>query len=421
MSLSMKDLFPENLPVSKSLLRQNLIMTYGNMSDLKQAATPEANNAVVFLNGYYTTGDGGGGFFVWSSNSNSSDNGGTVIQPQALTGAGRWLRIIDSAHNIRWFGAKGDGVTDDTQSIQKAINSSDDIFIPDGTFLITSPVTIKTNSKIQGSTREKAILKKSNFSGAAIYGEDIQSVTLEDFTLLGPGQWVGSGNKGILIKVTNNSIVPNLNFARLIISEFNDIGMYIGTGAFCSYDNLCFRKNGYCSLFIDGGDAHSLNAVTVRDCILGILLNGDGGAHCPTTTVLNSCYVEEAGCGFSLQNALNCQLTACGVEAPIYRDASFPGTSYLITGGDCISLESCLSRHDTSGTTISSSHLTVNGSAKNVFIKNFRKVNHGSRLAAQPEADIALANGSVVFVGHNFDTANVSKSANWAVPSYTVS
>jgi hypothetical protein len=48
--------------------------------------------------------------------------------------------------------AKGDGRNDDTASIQYAIDHFDKIFLPRGHYLITSPLTLKTNTKLFGIT-----------------------------------------------------------------------------------------------------------------------------------------------------------------------------------------------------------------------------------------------------------------------------
>ena len=57
-----------------------------------------------------------GGTFIWSSTGTA--NGGTVF----AGATGYWNRQYDGAINVKWFGAVGDGTTDDTDKIQDAID-----------------------------------------------------------------------------------------------------------------------------------------------------------------------------------------------------------------------------------------------------------------------------------------------------------
>lgn len=73
----------------------------------------------VTLLGYYTAGDGGAGpRRVWRSGP-YSDNGGSII---VANGGGAWVWEDENCdHNLRWWGAKGDGVTDDSLAIINAL------------------------------------------------------------------------------------------------------------------------------------------------------------------------------------------------------------------------------------------------------------------------------------------------------------
>jgi Pectate lyase superfamily protein len=90
---------------------------FNTYSDLR-AASPTAGDT-GFLLGYNSKGDGGGGDFYWDSASTATHNGGTVIQPGG-GGTGRWFRVYDGPLDVKWFGATGNGSTDDHAAIQAA-------------------------------------------------------------------------------------------------------------------------------------------------------------------------------------------------------------------------------------------------------------------------------------------------------------
>ncbi|QDH83731.1 putative tail fiber protein [Achromobacter phage vB_AxyP_19-32_Axy04] len=78
----------------------------------------------ISLLGFHEVGDGGGGQFYWKGNSNQVDDGGTVISPDGNPATGRWLRVRDHGYaNVRWFGAKGNGVAESAVAFQKALDS----------------------------------------------------------------------------------------------------------------------------------------------------------------------------------------------------------------------------------------------------------------------------------------------------------
>lgn len=69
-------------------------------------------------------------------------------------------RMIEGAAvNVKDFGAVGDGVADDTAAIQAAVNASQDVYFPPGTYKTTSTITVSTdNTRLHGQTKGGAAL-----------------------------------------------------------------------------------------------------------------------------------------------------------------------------------------------------------------------------------------------------------------------
>lgn len=95
------------------------IVQVATIAALKALTVPAANT-LIYVRGYFADRDGGEGFFLYNSTSTLADNGGTYIAP--TTGSGRYLRqMVDEIANVRHFGARGDGVTDDTNAFRRCV------------------------------------------------------------------------------------------------------------------------------------------------------------------------------------------------------------------------------------------------------------------------------------------------------------
>ncbi|RYE43037.1 MAG: hypothetical protein EOP24_30085 [Hyphomicrobiales bacterium] len=61
------------------------------------------------------------------------DNGGTVVVD---ANGCRWKRVYSGLASVKWFGARGDGTTDDTQACKAAIVATDFLFWDPGTYVV---------------------------------------------------------------------------------------------------------------------------------------------------------------------------------------------------------------------------------------------------------------------------------------------
>lgn len=122
-------------------------MYFDTIQDLKNSfpGTNVPANTEFVVAGYHAQGDGDGGTFVWVPNSVNvlSPDDGIVFSPHSSCldyGSGHFKRLYSGPINVRWFGAKGDGVTDDTAAVHAArdayaFSNNGTLYFPIGVYL----------------------------------------------------------------------------------------------------------------------------------------------------------------------------------------------------------------------------------------------------------------------------------------------
>jgi hypothetical protein len=238
-----------------------------SLVDLSTVPTT-AVKSVRVLN-FHSDTEGGGGVFYWDATKDKSGhNGGTVIDPdkvglvtnwsttQALyftpevIGQGCWVRKYDGAVNVKWFGAIGDGVADDTASIKAtidaAIKKEQDVFVSKGDYLISSQIHIDIASKNSLlMTGESGATFSFDFNGVCILSNSSYSNQLRlnnlEFKLLNTE--TNTNSTCVYFVQPNNGWGAGINVKNCAFNNFTNCAIH-GIRAFNSiFENLVIIGN----------------------------------------------------------------------------------------------------------------------------------------------------------------------------------
>ena len=153
--------------------------------------------------------------------------------------------------NVKSFGAKGDGVTNDSAAIQAALDACSAVFIPPGTYLCN--VSVNCRVKVMGASSVSSILKPFNTALAAVTlvnatGDWSMSYLFEALGFSGTGR-VGIGvafaKTDPALYAAGDEFVGRATFNNCYFSEldkgiqrtFGNIGLYLNRTSFlhCNY------------------------------------------------------------------------------------------------------------------------------------------------------------------------------------------
>jgi len=231
------------------------------------------DGAQASVAGYYAVGDGGGGDFWFDGDSVVADNGGTVIAP--TSGSGRWLRVVEGSVSLKWFGARGNGSTNDTAAVQAAINSGYSLDLVGASYAVSALTQSLHNQCFTSSNGIGTFIKNAN-------GPILTSTG--DFVQLQNIKFHGEGFTG-----------DNVAFSGLSCALIN-CGSQLAAGRAVKATGSHFQILGTCGIYhtsdatltgydIEIGIAgtgtlyHQLEGIYTSQATGGILLI-DTGAHC---------------------------------------------------------------------------------------------------------------------------------------------
>jgi len=131
---------------------------------------------------------------------------------------------------VKDYGAKGNGISDDSTAFQKAINTGKNVYIPDGNYLIGSTIVLTSNIIISGGNNTVLIPKIENgsYTLPAIFSSH-EGLTSNNFT----GNCIVTDGS----ETRENVIIQNINF------QFDHASLNDPINPNCSALHLEYGKN----------------------------------------------------------------------------------------------------------------------------------------------------------------------------------
>lgn len=211
-------------------------------TDLAAIAIPAAGTA------RFLTESGREGVFAYDASNLSSQVAADTLQgvyvapASAPTGAsGAWVRRYDGVANVKWYGAKGDGVTNDLPALQAAAARHKCVYVPTGTYPVNGTVNL-------------------SLDGSSWYGDGINASIITSSSTNTKMMTVGASLQGVQIR--------DLQLTRSVTAVAGGDGLDCSTVSLgqASLQRLLIQKQ-YNGLSLGPTDYSAVEKVIVQKCI----------------------------------------------------------------------------------------------------------------------------------------------------------
>lgn len=211
-----------------------------------------------------------------------------VAVAEQVNGVANQLKMI-AYQNIKFFGVKGDGITDDTENIQTALDANIPLYFPPGTYIISQSLAVRNgillgqNAKIKMAGNSLEV-----YACFQVYSDCL----IDNFTLIGDRNehQVTTGEYGMGININgSNNVIRNciikdnwgdgiyikgdkntISNCRIYNSRRNGISVINGKDIYITGCHIhdTHGTSPMCAIDIEPNNNSQTVEITVSDCVL---------------------------------------------------------------------------------------------------------------------------------------------------------
>jgi hypothetical protein len=240
---------------------------------------------------------------------------------------------LTSWFNVKGYGAKGDGTTDDTAAIQTAVNaalatatSGATVYFPYGTYKISAAIALGSNLRVVGDGMNNTTIQQVTTTehGLALIGDGPRYLSIQDLRVLGPT--TGSGD-GIHIETTTATATASCDIARVIITNFGNDSVNTDTLITSNFTDVRSNNAGrHAFTFFSG------TSIVMNNCYASSPAQIGYWFQQTSYSSLNGCAADSCGLAYYLQTANDIVLSGCGCEVTTAKNGQ-DGTGFKVDGG----------------------------------------------------------------------------------------